>query len=153
MLVTQLHSTLCDLPDCSPPGSSVRGILQVRILDWVAMPFPRDLPNPGIKHRSPALQAYSLPSEPGIDCGQKGKSGKFKVVKSCSSSSGERQQQSAGEGGSAGSKRWFKKEITSFSRMRFRDLQCHDGLSHKIISTVTQWYDGYFLVAKLCPTL
>ena len=40
------------------------GILQVRILDWVAMPPPRDLPNPGIKPRSPALQADSLPSEP-----------------------------------------------------------------------------------------
>ena len=39
------------------------GILQARILEWVAMPSCRDLPNPEIKPRSPALQADSLPSE------------------------------------------------------------------------------------------
>ena len=33
--------TLCDLEDCSPPGSSVHGILQARILEWVAMPSSR----------------------------------------------------------------------------------------------------------------
>ena len=38
---------LCDPMDCSPPGSSVRGILQARILEWVATP-PGDLPNPGM---------------------------------------------------------------------------------------------------------
>ena len=32
----QLHPTLCDPMDCSPPGSSVHGILQARILEWVA---------------------------------------------------------------------------------------------------------------------
>ena len=31
----------------TPPGSSVLGILQARILDWVAIPLSRDLPNPG----------------------------------------------------------------------------------------------------------
>ena len=40
------------------------GILQARILEWVAMPSSRDLPNPGIKPRPPALQADSLLSEP-----------------------------------------------------------------------------------------
>ena len=40
------------------------GILQARILQWVAMPPPGNLPDPGIEHRSPALQAHSLPSEP-----------------------------------------------------------------------------------------
>ena len=50
--------------DCSLPGSSVHGILQARILEWVAVPFCRDLPNPGIQPRSPALQADSLSSEP-----------------------------------------------------------------------------------------
>ena len=39
-------------------------ILQVRILEWVAMPSSRDLPNPGIGPRSPTLQAGSLPAEP-----------------------------------------------------------------------------------------
>ena len=38
-------------------------ILQARILEWVAIPFSRDLPNPGIKPRSPSLQADSLPAE------------------------------------------------------------------------------------------
>ena len=36
--------TLCDPMDCSPPGSSVRGILQARILEWVAMPSSRKSP-------------------------------------------------------------------------------------------------------------
>jgi len=43
VLVTQLYLTLWDLMDCSPPGSSVHGISQVRILEWVAMPFSRGL--------------------------------------------------------------------------------------------------------------
>ena len=43
----QSYPTLCDAMDCSPPGSSIHGILQARILEWVAMPssrgiFPRD---------------------------------------------------------------------------------------------------------------
>ena len=39
------------------------GILQARILEWVAIPFSRDPPIPGIKPRSPAYQADFLPSE------------------------------------------------------------------------------------------
>ena len=31
----------CDLTDCRPPGSSVRGILQARILEWIVIPFSR----------------------------------------------------------------------------------------------------------------
>ena len=50
--------------DCSPPGSSVHGISQERILEWVVLPSPRDLPDPGIKTGSPAMQAKSLMSEP-----------------------------------------------------------------------------------------
>ena len=38
--------TLCDPMDCSPPGSSVHGILQVRILKWVAMPSSRGTSQP-----------------------------------------------------------------------------------------------------------
>ena len=41
MLVTQSCPTLCDLMDCSLSGSSVHGILQARILEWVAMPLSR----------------------------------------------------------------------------------------------------------------
>ena len=48
----------------SRPGSSVHGILRVRILGWVAIPFPMDLPNLGIKSGSPAIWADTLPFEP-----------------------------------------------------------------------------------------
>ena len=39
--VAQSCPTLCDPTDCSPPGSSVRGILQARVPEWVAIPFSR----------------------------------------------------------------------------------------------------------------
>ena len=48
----QLYLTLYDPMDCNPPGSSVPGTLQARILEWVAMPSCRDLPNPGTEHAS-----------------------------------------------------------------------------------------------------
>ena len=41
MLIAQLCTTLCDPMDCSPPGSSLFGILQARILKWAAIPFSR----------------------------------------------------------------------------------------------------------------
>ena len=44
----QLCLTLCDPVDHGPPGSSVRRILQARILERVAMPPSGDLPNPGL---------------------------------------------------------------------------------------------------------
>ena len=43
MEVAQSCLTLCDPVDCSPPGSSVCGILQARILEWVAIPFSKDI--------------------------------------------------------------------------------------------------------------
>ena len=46
VLVTQSCLTLCDPVDCSRPGSPVHGILQVRILEWVAIPFPRRFSQP-----------------------------------------------------------------------------------------------------------
>ena len=58
-----VSDSLCDPMDCSPPGCSVHGILQARILE-LPCPPPGDLRNPGIEPRSPALQADSLPSEP-----------------------------------------------------------------------------------------
>ena len=57
--VAQSCLTLCD-----PMDYTVHGIIQARILDWVGFPFPRDLPNPGIKPRSPTLQVDSLPAQP-----------------------------------------------------------------------------------------
>ena len=50
--------TLCDTMECTPPDSSGHGILQARILEWVAGPPAGDLPNQGIKPKSlksPAL--------------------------------------------------------------------------------------------------
>ena len=64
VLVTLLCQTLCHPLDCSPPGSSVHGILQGRTLEWVAIPFSRDLPKLRDKSIFPALQADSLPAEP-----------------------------------------------------------------------------------------
>ena len=61
VLIAQSCLTLCDPMDCI---ASVHGILQARILEWVTFPSPGDLPDPGIKPGSPALQADSLPSEP-----------------------------------------------------------------------------------------
>ena len=52
---------------CNPMDYTVHGILQARILEWVAFPFSRGSPQPGdlgIGPRSPALQADSLPAEP-----------------------------------------------------------------------------------------
>ena len=49
VLVALSCSTLCNPMDCSPPGSSVHRLLHARILQWVTMPFPGDLLDPGIK--------------------------------------------------------------------------------------------------------
>ena len=67
VLVTQSCPNLCNPLDCNLLGSSVHGILQARILEWVAIqpfPSPGDLPNPGIEPRYAALQSDSLLSEP-----------------------------------------------------------------------------------------
>ena len=45
-LVTHSCPTLCNPMDCSPPGSSVHGILQARLLEWVAMPSSRGSSRP-----------------------------------------------------------------------------------------------------------
>ena len=57
MLVAQSCLAFCDHMDCSPSGSSVHGISLARILEWVAVFFSRDLPNPGIE---PSLLHCSL---------------------------------------------------------------------------------------------
>ena len=51
--VAQLCPTLCDLMNCSPPDSSVHGIFQARILEWVVMSPSRILPTQGL---NPCLQ-------------------------------------------------------------------------------------------------
>ena len=61
-------STLRHPMDCTVPG-----ILQARILEWVAVPFSRDLPKPGVEPRPPALQADFLPAD------TQGKPSQFKL--------------------------------------------------------------------------
>ena len=56
--------TLCDPVDCSLPGSSVHGILQARILEWVAITFSRGSSRTRDWTGSPALQADASLSEP-----------------------------------------------------------------------------------------
>ena len=64
VLVIQSCPALCDLPD-----SSVHDIFQARILQWVAFPSSGNLPGPGIKLWSPALQTdYLLSEPPGKPC-------------------------------------------------------------------------------------
>ena len=49
----------CNPRDCSPPGCSVYEIAQARILEWVAIPFSRGVPDPGIEPLSPASPALT----------------------------------------------------------------------------------------------
>ena len=64
LLLAQSSPTLCNSMDYNPPGSSVHGILQARILEWVGISFSGNLPDPGIEPRSPTFQADSLSSAP-----------------------------------------------------------------------------------------
>ena len=63
--VTQSCLTLCN-----PLYYTVHGILQARILEWVAFPSPGDLPNPVVKARSPTMQVDSWPAEPHMTIGK-----------------------------------------------------------------------------------
>ena len=62
--VSQSCPTLCDPMDCSLPGSSLHGILQARVLEWVAIAFSRGSSRPRIEPESPEFQADALTSEP-----------------------------------------------------------------------------------------
>ena len=55
----QLCLTLCGSTDCSLPGSSVRGIFQARILEWIAIPYSGDFPDPGTEPTSLASPALA----------------------------------------------------------------------------------------------
>ena len=63
-LVAKSCLVLCDSMDCSLPGSSVHGICQVRILEWVVFPFSRDFAIPRIKPTSPELAGGFFTTEP-----------------------------------------------------------------------------------------
>ena len=65
--VAQSCPTLCNLMDCSPPGSSVHGIHQARIQEWISISFSRGIfptqgSNPSLPHRRQML--YHLQSQP-----------------------------------------------------------------------------------------
>ena len=63
--VAQSCPTLRDPMDYSPAGSSIHGILQARILEWVAIPSPPgDFPNPETEPASPALVGGFFTTEP-----------------------------------------------------------------------------------------
>ena len=67
MLHAQSCPTLHNPMDRSLPGSSVHGISQASILEWLPFPFPEDFPDPGIEPRSPvspALAGGSFTTEP-----------------------------------------------------------------------------------------
>ena len=64
VLVLQLCPTFCNPMDCNPPGSSVHGIFQARILEWVAIPFFSGSSQTKDQTQVSSLQADSLPPEP-----------------------------------------------------------------------------------------
>ena len=62
-LVTESCPAHFNPKDSIPPGSTVHGILQARIPEWLPFSFLENLPDRGIEPGSPALQAHSLPTE------------------------------------------------------------------------------------------
>ena len=67
--VTQSCLTLCDPTDCSLPGSSIHGIFQARVLEWVAIPFSRGSSQPRdrtqVSHIAGRLYHLSHQGSPG----------------------------------------------------------------------------------------
>ena len=62
--VAQLCPALCNPMDCSPPGSSVHGIFQARILECLPFSPPGDLPSPELEPASPALAGGCFTTAP-----------------------------------------------------------------------------------------
>jgi len=92
-LVTKSCPTLCDPMDCSLPGSSVRGISQARILEWVAIPFSKGIfptqgTNPHLLHwpagSLPLSHRGSPPEEQGMPISSKALASNCQVLKPAS---------------------------------------------------------------------
>ena len=64
VLVAQPSAAVCDSMSCSPPGSSVHGILQASILEWVAIPFRRGSSQSRDQTWVSCIAGNSLPTEP-----------------------------------------------------------------------------------------
>ena len=62
MLTLSVVSDFCYPMDCSPPGSSVHGVFQERILEGLLFPPPEDLPNPGMEPVAPELADRFFPT-------------------------------------------------------------------------------------------
>ena len=60
----QSYPTLCNPMDCRLPSPSVHGILQARIMEWIATPSSRDLPDPENEPASPASPTFQMESLP-----------------------------------------------------------------------------------------
>ena len=63
-MCAQSCPTLCDSMDCGGPGSSVHGFLQARILEWVPLPLPEDLPDPRMEPETPTMAGGFFTTEP-----------------------------------------------------------------------------------------
>ena len=87
-LVAQSCQILCDPVDYSPPGSSVRGKLQARILEWVATSFSRRSSRPRDRTLVSHIAVRFLPSEP---------QGKSHIVLDGAKCAGENPQKSKGK--------------------------------------------------------
>ena len=61
---SQLCPTLCSLIDCSPPGFSVHGVFQARVLEWVVISSSRKSSQPRDQIHSPALAGGFFTTEP-----------------------------------------------------------------------------------------
>ena len=64
--IAKLCLICCDPMDCRPPGSSVYGILQARVSEWVAFSSPGNPPDPGMEPTSTTLASRFFTSEPCI---------------------------------------------------------------------------------------
>ena len=62
-LTVESYLTLCDPMACSPPGSSVHGVSQAGIQEWVTISFSGDLPDPGIEPESTVLAGCFFTTE------------------------------------------------------------------------------------------
>ena len=61
---SQSCPTLCDPMDCSPPGSSVHGIFQARVLEWVAIPFSRGSSQPRVQTQVSCITGRLFTAQP-----------------------------------------------------------------------------------------
>ena len=64
VLVTQSYLTICNPMDCSPPGSSVHGMFQARIMGWVAISYSRGSSQPRDQTQLSCIAGRFFTSEP-----------------------------------------------------------------------------------------